>query len=260
MAPNPEPTRMEPAAEAFYAEALRELAGSGIPFLVAGTFAVNEYTGLNRPTKDLDIFCKASAFPKILAHFKERGYDTDVGDERWIAFVSKGAYKFDIIFNSTTAVMPITDQWFAHAHEARIYGSAVRLVAPTELVYSKVFVQDRYKYDGSDVAHLILKQGGAIDWRQLLGHFEQYWEALLVQLLNFRFIYPTERERIPRWVLDELLERLKAQANLPTPHMKVCRGRLYSRDDYYKDISEWGFADLVGEAGEKGRSNHEPGT
>ena len=33
------------------------------PVLVAGTFAVNCYTGINRPTKDLDIFCKAGRLP-----------------------------------------------------------------------------------------------------------------------------------------------------------------------------------------------------
>jgi hypothetical protein len=248
---------MEPEAEAFYAEALRELLNSRVPFLVAGTFAVNQYTGLNRPTKDLDVFCKASDFPKILAFFKALGYETGIEDERWIAFVSKGPYKFDVIFNSTVAVTPITDQWFSEAPEADIYGATVKLVPPTELVYSKIFVQDRYKYDGSDVAHIILRQNGSIDWKRLLAYLEQYWEALFIVILNFRFIYPTEREKIPRWLLDELLERLEAQASLPTPQMKVCRGRLFSRSDYLTDITEWGFADLIGEAGEKGRHEHD---
>lgn len=248
---------MAPEAEAFYAEALRALADSGIPFLVAGTFAVNEYTGLGRPTKDLDVFCKASDFPKILAHFKALGYDTGIEDERWIAFVAKEPYKFDVIFNSTTAVTPITDAWFSEARHATLYGTPVSLVPPTELIYSKVFVQDRYKYDGSDVAHLILKQNGSVDWKRLLGYLEQYWEVLLMLVLNFRFIYPTERERIPRWLLDELLERIEAQADLPVPQTRVCRGRLFSRSDYLKDVTEWGYADLIGEAGEKSGPKHE---
>lgn len=243
--------RMEPEAEAFYAESLRELKRSGIPFMVAGTFAVNEYTGLNRATKDLDIFCKASDFPKILAHFARLGYETGIEDERWIAQVARGAYKFDVIFNSTVAVTPITDQWFAEARHATMYDTEALVVPPTELIYSKVFVQDRYKYDGSDIAHVILKQADAVNWRRLLMYLEQYWEVLLVMVLNFRFVYPTERERVPRWLLDELLERLRTQVDLPTPQMRVCRGRLFSRSDYLKDITEWGFADLIGEAGEK---------
>jgi hypothetical protein len=26
---------------------------------------------------------------------------------------------------------------------------------------------------------------------------EQYWEVLLIHILNFRFIYPSERDKIP---------------------------------------------------------------
>ena len=44
---------------------------------------------------------------------------------------------------------------------------------------------------------------------------ELYWEVLLINVLNFRFVYPTERDLIPRWLYDELLERLKAQDEMP---------------------------------------------
>jgi hypothetical protein len=245
------PEKMTKEAEAFYAEALAELKRSKVPFLLAGTFAVNAYTNLDRPTKDLDIFVKASDYPKVLAHFKERGYKTEVEDERWIAQVKKGKHSFDVIFNSTIAVTPVTDAWFKEAREAHVYRTKVLLLSPTELIWSKAFVQDRYKYDGADVAHVILAEGKNIEWKRLLSYMEQYWEVLLIHILNFRFIYPTERERVPKWLLDELLDRLEAQAKLPTARMKVCRGRLFSRSDYLKDITAWGFADIIGKAGEK---------
>src|SRR5690349_11795360 len=76
-----------PEAEAFYAESLKLLKESGIPFLLSGTYAVTAYTGIVRPTKDLDVFCKAGDYPRILAFFQERGYRIDVEDERWIAKV-----------------------------------------------------------------------------------------------------------------------------------------------------------------------------
>ena len=46
------------AAHSYYIEALEILNESKIPYLLAGTFALNHYTGINRNTKDLDIFCK----------------------------------------------------------------------------------------------------------------------------------------------------------------------------------------------------------
>src|SRR5438094_10435947 len=71
---------------------------------------------------------------------------------------------------------------------------------------------------------------------------EQYWEVLLAYLLNFRFIYPSEREKIPSWLMLELLSRLKHQFELPTPKMKVCRGRMFSVADYTVDVTVLGFA------------------
>ncbi|RVC09968.1 hypothetical protein EN879_36810, partial [Mesorhizobium sp. M7A.F.Ca.AU.002.02.1.1] len=48
------PTLKNAEAEVFYTEAIRELAATDIPFLVAGTYAVSAYTGVTRQTKDLD--------------------------------------------------------------------------------------------------------------------------------------------------------------------------------------------------------------
>ncbi len=56
---------------------------------------------------------------------------------------------------------------------------------------------------------------------------------------------------MPAWLLDELLSRLREQAGLPAPQTRVCRGRLFSRDDYRIDIAEWGFADVVGDSEEQ---------
>ena len=108
-------------------------------------------------------------------------------------------------------------------------------------------MQDRTRYDGADVAHVILNHHDKIDWKRLLAYMEQYWEVLLLHVLNFRFIYPSERDLIPPWLFDELLSRLRERADLPAPETKICRGRLFSRTDYNIDVTEWGFADIVGE-------------
>lgn len=241
-------------ADPFYPEVLKLLCQANIPFMLGGTFAVNAYTGINRPTKDLDIFCKTGDYPKILRYFKALGYKTEVEDERWIAKVKKGRFYFDVIFGSANAVAPVTDAWFKESSLAIVLNVKVRLIPPTELVWSKVFVQDRYKYDGSDISHLFLTKHREIKWRRLLSYMEQYWEVLLMHILNFRFIYPSEREHVPRWLLDELLDRLRSQISVPNPHLKVCRGRLFSRSDYSIDVNQWGFADLIGEANEPPRN------
>jgi hypothetical protein len=244
-----------PEAEAFYAESLRLLAGSGIPFLLSGTYAVTAYTGIVRPTKDLDVFCKAGDYPKILAFFQARGYRTDVEDERWIAKVWQGEHFFDVIFAMSNGSAPVTDAWFEGEDTIEVYGVTARITPPAELIVSKVFIQDRYRYDGADVVHVIYRANDRIDWKRLLRYLEPYWEVLFAHLLNFRFIYPTERNAIPRWLMEELTQRLAAQVSLPPARIKVCRGRLFSPRDYVTDITEWGFADVVGKGLEE---RHDP--
>src|SRR5688572_27714227 len=85
---------------AFYAECLELLERSGLPYLLAGTHAVNAYTGMDRPVKDLDVFCRAGDYPRILGCLQRSDYEIEVEDERWLAKVKKGALFMDVIFNS----------------------------------------------------------------------------------------------------------------------------------------------------------------
>nr|CAD6601382.1 hypothetical protein RKHAN_00865 [Rhizobium sp. Khangiran2] len=252
------PTLVDADAEAFVSEALEELTRADIPFLLAGTYAVSAYTGISRPTKDLDIFCRAGDYARILAHFKAKGYDIEVEDDRWLGKVIRGKHFFDVIFAGSNGTMPIGDAWFDNARQIDMNGRAVRIVAPTELIWSKCFVQLRHRYDGGDVVHIILRAHDQIDWQRLLNHMEVHWEVLLIHLLNFRWIYPTERDKVPDWLLDELLDRLQAQRQLPLPQMKVCRGRMFSRVDFEIDVKEWGFADVGGEGEWREGVNEEP--
>jgi len=248
-----EPTLSSSEAEAFYTRGLDALTASGIPFLVAGSHAVSAYTGIRRATKDLDVFVKAGDFPRVLSHFKQLGHTIAVEDERWIGKVFEGEHFFDVIFASANGTMPVTDEWFAHARETTLLDKPVCMLSPTELIWSKAFIQLRHRYDGADVVHVILKQHEHIDWERLLRHLELHWEVLLMHLLNFRWIFPSERDHVPEWLMDELLERLRHQRELPPPQIKICRGRMFSRIDYEQAVHEWGFADIGGE----GELSHE---
>ena len=44
---------------------------------------------------------------------------------------------------------------------------------------------------------------------------------------------------------------LDAQFELPTPKIKACRGRMFSVADYTVDVTELGFADVVGGENER---------
>src|SRR3546814_16656012 len=87
-----------PDAVEFYSKSLDLLNESGVPFLLSGTYALSCFTGIVRPTKDLDVFCKASDAPRILAFFQARGHVIEVEDERWIGKVWDGPPFFDVIY------------------------------------------------------------------------------------------------------------------------------------------------------------------
>ncbi|HEX7073919.1 MAG TPA: hypothetical protein VF226_07755 [Hyphomicrobiaceae bacterium] len=236
-------------AEAFYRDTLNELLRSGVPFLVAGGFALAAYTGITRETKDLDVFCKAGDYPRVLAHFKRCGYAISVEDELWIGKVCRGVHYLDVIFAAPSGSAPVTDEWISNARQAEVLGVLAPIIGPTELVWSKCFIQQHDRFDGADVAHLILKAHEDIDWHRLLSRMEAHWEVLLSHLIMFRWIYPSERDAVPAWLMHELLDRLRVQLEMPPSKRRVCRGGLLARSDYSIDVKEWGFVDFNGKGG-----------
>lgn len=241
-------------AEEFYLRALIGLVRSGVPFLVGGAYALREYGGIFRDTKDLDIFCRLGDYPRLLRTLAEGGSTTEITDPTWIAKAFHGDHFVDIIFGSGNARCTVDDLWFRHARRATLFGVSVMLIPPEEMIWTKVYVQDRFRFDGADIAHIIRKQGAHLDWRRLLTRIDRDWELLLAHLVTFRFVYPAERDAVPAWVLWDLCSRLHRQLADPAPGGRVCRGPLLSPHDYQVDMIEWGYLPACGRR--RGGANH----
>lgn len=230
-----------PEAEKFYTDAIQCLVASGVPFMIGGAYAMREYADIFRDTKDLDVFCKPSDYPALLEALSGRGYRTEVVDASWLAKAFQGEYYVDLIFNSGNGVAPVDDTWFQHAREVELLGQSVKLIPAEEELWQKCLVLSRERTDIADVCHIIRKMGPELDWERLLGRMEPYWEVLLAHLVLFRFIYPSERDRVPAQVMEELLKREQALLGTPTPQDRISRGPLLSRSDYSIDINDWGY-------------------
>jgi len=117
----------------------------------------------------------------------------------------------------------------------------VKLCAPEEILWMKAFIMERERYDGADVAHLIESCADTIDWQHLMHRFGPDWPLLLSHLILFRYIFPTERDRIPTGVMSELVNRV---VNAPESESeRICRGTLISRQQYLRDVQQRGFID-----------------
>lgn len=242
--------------KSFYIDVMKILNDNGLPFLVAGTYAFTAYTGIVRKTKDLDLFCKAGDYPRILKTLSEHGYPSEITDERWLAkvFTPKSLWSklmneennfIDFIFGSKTGLSPVNDGWFDNAIDSTIHGVQVQLIGVEEFIWSKSYRMDRDRFDGADIINVILKKGKQIDWKRLMNYMEPHWELLFAHLLMYRFAYPSERDIIPLHIMEELSARLGHQLDMPAPKDKVCRGWMLSRTQYETPIREWGFTDIT---------------
>ncbi len=221
--------------------ALRALNAGDVPYVVAGAYAMREYTGIARDTKDLDVFCRRADVEGALGGLSRAGFRVERTDELWLAkgYAEDGEY-VDIIFSSGNGVAEVDDLWLARARPAEVLGVPTRLAPPEEMIWSKSYVMERERYDGADVQHLVRACADLLDWPLLLSRMRDHAEVLLAHLLLFRFSYPGEREKVPAWVLEELVALSRRP---PRPSERaLCRGTLLSAKQYQVDL-EGGLAD-----------------
>jgi hypothetical protein len=234
---------LEEPVRAFYLHVLRVLTQARAPFLVGGAYALRHYTGVDRNTKDFDIFVRREDYDSIAAILNASGCDTDLKFPHWLGKVTCERALVDVIFSSGNGISMVDDEWFHHASEGLVFDIPVKLCPPEEMIWSKAFVAERERYDGADISHILLACAEKLDWDRLLRRFAEHWRVLFAHLCLFGFVYPSERARIPQWVMSALMERLEEELQAPIPGERICQGTLISREQYLPDLQKWGFAD-----------------
>ena len=160
----------------FYLAALDLLEAHRLPFLVGGSFAYARYTGIDRETKDLDIFVRPEDVPRTLAAFEAAGHRTESSPIR-IGWPKSGRASMSSMSSTVPATASrVDDEWFAHAAESEVLGRRLQLCPLEELVWSKAFVQERERFDGRTCAppsrrrtRYRLAAAGRPVWRLLAG-------------------------------------------------------------------------------------------
>lgn len=234
---------LEPEAREFYCHTLSVLGAADLEFLIGGAYAFSRYTGIERHTKDFDIFVHPDDFEAVLSALGRAGYRTDSPFPHWLGKAYHGEYFVDVIFGAGNGVARVDDAWFDNSVPDRVLDVLVRLCPAEEIIWSKAFIQERERFDGADIAHLLRACGPTLDWQRLLHRFGPHWRVLLSHLVLFGFIYPSERTNVPSWVMAELTRRLESALSAPAPTDRVCRGTLLSRQQYLIDVEQWGYSD-----------------
>ncbi len=233
-------------ARRLYRRALLALNKARLPYVVSGAYAMYEYTGLWRHTKDLDLFLERRHVQAALDALADAGFEVEITDERWLAKAKKDELFIDLIFAAGNFVACVDETWVQRARPAKVLGVSTLLASPEDLIRFKAFICERHRFDGADIAHMIQGLHGRLDWRYLVDHMGEHWELLLWHLIFFRYCYPCRANEVPRWVMDELFQRynamLESRARAPD-ESEAFRGTLVSIFSFQADVAQ-GYRDL----------------
>jgi Nucleotidyl transferase of unknown function (DUF2204) len=226
-------------ATTFYREVAVALQSAQVPFLVGGTYALERHAAIQRRTKDLDLFIQQRTFSSAARALEAAGFVVELTHPHWLAKAKRGEWQVDLIFAGGNGLAQVDEQWFEYGVRETVFDVPVLLCPAEEMIWSKSFVMERERFDGADVMHILRESAERLDWRRLLRRYGTHAAVLLAHLTLFRFVYPSEGHRIPRWVLDAA----RTQAESGPPPGRLCRGTLLSRSQYRIDIEEWRYQD-----------------
>jgi hypothetical protein len=226
-----------------YKRALGALNRGGIPYVVTGAYAIHEYTGIYRETKDLDVFVEPVHVVDTMRILREEGFLTRLVQAHWLAKAELGEHFVDVIFGMGNGLAFVDQEWYRHSRPAILAAHPVRVAPAEELIWHRLFIHERHRHDTADILHLILCRGEHLDWDRLLERTAQNWPLLLSKLILFSYVYPEVEGKVPEQITSRLLELARADLTRPRTGASVTRGTLVSRFSFSIDVNEWAMRD-----------------
>ena len=233
-----QPPQFPEEQETLFREVLQLMEREFIPVVVSGAFALHEHTGIWRDTKDLDLFIPPHEVRRALRVLERDQFETEVLDPVWLAKARRSGYFVDLITGMSNGVVRVDYSWVKRAARSQIFGLPARVLAPEELIASKVFVTRRERFDGADICHIIYGTRGKFDWKRLMTLLGEHWQMLLWYLVLYHYIYPSDSDYVPREIWDELLQRFQVELKHPNAQAGF-RGSLIDENMFAIDVMEW---------------------
>jgi hypothetical protein len=231
-------------ATKLYSDVLLAMNEHGILYAVAGAFALQKYTGIWRMTKDLDLFVKSSDVPAALEHLGHQGFRCETLDPVWLSKAHRGEYFVDLISGMSNATIVVDDSWFKRTQPAVIAGVQSQIISAEDLIASKLFVLRRERFDGADIAHIIYRTKGELEWDRILQLACEHWEIMFFALVLFRYVYPAHTDYVPADLWQDLLSRYMHLVQHPDSKAPF-RGSLVDDNIFSIDVRDWGLEDLL---------------
>lgn len=231
-------------ARNFYRDVLLGL--SNVSWAVGGALALQWHTGIWRATKDLDLLLPPEEVPDALRQLQARGFGVSIEDSVWLAKVRRGEYFVDLITGISNACLIVDESWMKRSLSGDILGIPCRILAPEELIASKIFVTRRERFDGADVVQLVHACGARLDWDRLMQLARSHWQLLYWSLVLFAYIYPSRTNLVPARVWQQLEKKFRETIEHPS-ETSPFRGSLVDPRMFAINVNEWGERDLYTE-------------
>lgn len=234
------------STERQYALVLRTLSDLKVPLAVGGAWAVNYYTRLGRSSLDLDLMLDPLRVDQALGALTSLGgklIDTDVMQAR----VAMPIGEVDLVHHFAQGEYAVDSAFIQRGVPARLFDTATLITAPDDLIWTKVFIASRYRFDGADVVHLLRATHDRLNWKRLQGLLAPFPPLLMAYLNLYAFVYPDCRNTIPDWLWNDLFANLQTPVEPTEP--KICRGPLLDSHHFEFDLVAKGFMDVREAAG-----------
>ena len=131
---------LSPESIRLYREALSILTNATVPHLVGGAYAYARYTGIERHTKDFDVFICKEDFDRAAQAFEAEGYRSELTFPHWLGKAYGNGEDFvDLIFSAGNGVAKVDMRWFEHAVTDKVFAGLAAVILIGLLVENLVF-------------------------------------------------------------------------------------------------------------------------
>lgn len=224
---------------AWLPRAIDALDRTGVPFAVAGAFALNYHSGLWRGTKDLDVLILPADRERAIAAVTEAGFrdlfPEEAYDRGWIYRATRDGVIFDMIWALANYAGEVDAGWLERSVEARFLERPVRVVSAADLCGMKLFVFQKQRCDWPDLFNVIRGTAGKLDWDHLLAQAGPHWQLLVGLTAVYDWLCPAETSFIPAGFRQALAAK---QQDTPERGGGACRAELFDSRPWLTDPGE----------------------
>jgi len=137
------------------------LKATGVPFALAGSFAVYAHGG-NSSEHDVDFLVKHEDVEQILAALSDAGFRVEHPPEDWLVKAYDGQQLVDLIYRPIE--IPVTDETLADATVMNVGPISIPVLSATQLMVHKLLTFDQHYCDFARALPLARSLREKIEW------------------------------------------------------------------------------------------------